>query len=143
LEAVMYRILGVCAVALVCVGLLSSCALLPDADPTKTSDVEMQHIAYNVKYHDAAALEKLFSPLARAKAPNLGGGVEKFLSFFPSGFTSWSDPEGGRSPDAVSHRLGSALEATFRQDWAPDSRTLTGRSADGGEACERLHDSVS
>ena len=78
-----------------CVGLLSSCALLPLADETKTADVEMQHIADDVKHHDAAALKGLFSKTALAKATDLDGEVRKFLSFFPSGFTSWSDPDGG------------------------------------------------
>jgi len=91
----MRRVLGAGVVTLVCVGLLSSCALLPAADPTSTADAQMRHIADDVKHHDAAALEALFSKTARAKAPDLDGGVEKFLSFFPSGFTSWSDPEGG------------------------------------------------
>jgi hypothetical protein len=95
LEAVMMRrVLGACVVALACVGLLSSCAILPAADPTSTADAQMRHIADDVKRHDAGALEALFSKSARAKAPDLDGGVEKFLSFFPSGFTSWSDPDG-------------------------------------------------
>ena len=89
------RVLGACVVTLVCVGLLSSCALLPAADPTSTADAQMRRIADDVKHHDARALEALFSKSARAKAPDLDGGMEKFLSFFPSGFTSWSDPEGG------------------------------------------------
>lgn len=91
----MRRILGACAVTLVCVGLLSSCALLPLADETKTSDIEMRHIADDVKHHDAAALKALFSKTALAKATDLDDEVGKFLSFFPSGFTSWSDPDGG------------------------------------------------
>ena len=91
----MRRVLGAGVVTLVCVGLLSSCALLPAADPTSTADAQMRHIADDVKHHDARALEALFSKTARAKAPDLDGGMEKFLSFFPSGFTSWSDPEGG------------------------------------------------
>lgn len=91
----MVRRLIAAAVTLACVGLLSSCALLPLADETKTADVEMQHIADDVKHHDAAALKELFSKTARAKATDLDGQVAKFLSFFPSGFTSWSDPDGG------------------------------------------------
>jgi hypothetical protein len=91
----MRRVFGACVVTLACVGLLSSCALLPDADPTNTADAQMRHIADDVKHRDAGALEALFSKSARAKAPGLDGGVEKFLSFFPSGFTSWSDPDGG------------------------------------------------
>ena len=55
----------------------------------------MQHIADAVKHHDATALEKLFSKAAREKATDLEGGVKRFLSVFPSGFTSWSDPDGG------------------------------------------------
>jgi len=98
----MRRVLGACVVTLVCVGLLSSCALLPVADTTSTADAQMRHIADDVKHHDAGALEALFSKSARAKAPDLDGGVEKFLSFFPSGFTSWSDPDGGPGESDVS-----------------------------------------
>ncbi len=98
----MRRVLGACVVTLVCVGLLPSCALLPAADTTRTADAQMRHIADDVKHHDAGALEALFSKSARAKAPDLDGGVEKFLSFFPSGFTSWSDPEGGPGETDVS-----------------------------------------
>jgi Domain of unknown function (DUF5104) len=55
----------------------------------------MQHIADAVKHHDAAALKKLFSKTAREKATDLDSGLKQFLSVFPSGFKSWSDPEGG------------------------------------------------
>jgi hypothetical protein len=93
---VMRRVCGSAVVALVCVGLLSSCGLLPSSDPSlQQSDHEMQHIADAVKHHDAAALKKLFSPVARAKATGLDAGLKYFLSVFPSGFKSWSDPEGG------------------------------------------------
>lgn len=49
----------------------------------------MQHIADDVKNHDAAALEKLFSPGARAKATDLDRGLAYFLSIFPSGRMTW------------------------------------------------------
>jgi hypothetical protein len=89
--------LAIAAVAApVCVVLLSSCALLPPSDLSlQQSDREMQHIADAVKAHDPAALKKLFSPVARDKATGLDSGVKYFLSVFPDGFTSWSDPEGG------------------------------------------------
>ena len=91
----MKRVVGA-AVALVCVGLLSSCALLPsipgtpeDDNSKQQSDVVMQHIADTVKDHDAAALKKLFTPPARAKATNLDSGLNYFLSLFPSGRMTW------------------------------------------------------
>jgi hypothetical protein len=86
----MRRVLGA-VVALVCVGLLSSCSLLPtlvpvaNRVPEQESNVELQHIADAVKDHDVAALERLFSPAAREKATDLDSGVKYFLSFFPSG----------------------------------------------------------
>jgi hypothetical protein len=49
----------------------------------------MQNIADAVKNHDAAALEKLFSPRAREKATDLDNGVKYFLSVFPSGQMTW------------------------------------------------------
>jgi hypothetical protein len=98
------RVIGA-AVALACVVLLSSCSLLPkpppvsgDDNPEQESSVEMQHIADAVKDHDADALKKLFSPLAREKATDLDGGLKYFLSFFPSGRMTWKlkgDASGG------------------------------------------------
>jgi hypothetical protein len=86
------RILGV-AVALACVGLLSSCSLLPpspaDDDSKQRSDVEMQQIADAVKNHDAAGLKKVFSSRARQKATDLDKGLAYFLSVFPSGKMTW------------------------------------------------------
>jgi len=80
-------------VALGCVALLSSCALLPQGgirdDSKQQSDVQMQRIADAVKEHDAAALKALFSPPAREKATDLDGGVKYFLSLFPSGQMTW------------------------------------------------------
>ena len=89
------RVLGA-VVALVIVGLLSSCSFLPqlppvpgDDNPEQESSVEMQHIADGVKDHDAAALKKLFSRTARENAIDLDGGLKYFLSFFPSGKMTW------------------------------------------------------
>jgi hypothetical protein len=112
----MHRVLGACAVTLVCVGLLSSCALLPLANTTTTSDVEMRHIADDVKHHDAAALKELLSKTALAKATDLDGEVGKFLSFFPSGFTSWSDPDGGPGERDVNNGSGLTvlLQANYK-----------------------------
>lgn len=80
-------------VGLVCVALLSSCALLSPGgirdDSKQQSDVAMQHIADAVKNHDAAALKKLFSPVAREKATDLDSGVKYFLSLFPSCRMTW------------------------------------------------------
>jgi hypothetical protein len=117
LEAVMMRrVLGACVVVLACVGLLSSCALLPVVDETKTADVEMQHIADDVKHHNAAALKELFSKTALAKATDLDGEVRKFLSLFPSGFTSWSDPDGGPGDTSVNEGDGPTilLDGTYK-----------------------------
>ncbi|MEJ1231365.1 MAG: DUF5104 domain-containing protein [Galbitalea sp.] len=83
-------------VALMCVGLLSACSLLPKLPPSplnddskQQSDAEMQRIADAVKDHDAAALKKLFSKTARQKATDLDGGLKYFLSVFPSGRMTW------------------------------------------------------
>lgn len=97
------RILGGCVVALVCVALLSSCALLPPstavglgvANSNQQADAEMQHIEDAVKAHDAAALKTLFSKTARAKGADLDGGIKDFLSFFQSGFKNLGEPDGG------------------------------------------------
>ena len=92
----MKRVLGA-VVALACVALLSSCSLLPgNVDPGPKDDGVMQGIADAVKHHDVTALEKLFSPGARAKATDLDSGLEYFLSFFPSGRVTW-DIAGGDS----------------------------------------------
>jgi hypothetical protein len=89
------RVVGA-LVALVIVGLLSSCALPPQVlpipgndDTGKQADVAMQHIADAVKGHDADALKKLFSRTAREKATDLDGELKYFLSFFPSGKMTW------------------------------------------------------
>jgi hypothetical protein len=93
----MRRILGA-GVALTCIALLSSCALLPVGpgvvgtnlnQSTRQADVEMQQIADAVKDHNAAALKKLFSVRAREKAIGLDTGLTYFLSAFPSGRVTW------------------------------------------------------
>ena len=88
------RLLGAVMV-LMCVGLLSSCSLLPslhggffDTDE-QVAAAQMQHIADAVKNHDAAALKKLFSQRAREKATDLDAGLTYFLSAFPSGPVTW------------------------------------------------------
>jgi len=80
--------------ALVCLGLLSACSLLPSppgsiGDDERLASAQMQHIADAVKDHDAAALKKLFSPRARENATDLDGGLTYFLSAFPSGPVTW------------------------------------------------------
>ena len=89
------RVVGA-VVALVIVGLLSSCSFLPQLPPIpgnddtgKQADVAMQQIADAVKGHDAAALKKLFSRTARENSTDLDGGLKYFLSFFPSGKMTW------------------------------------------------------
>lgn len=82
--------------ALACLGLLSSCSLLPfGPNDNQRADAEMQLIADAVKHHDAAALKKLFSPRARENAIGLDGELTYFLSLFPSGLTSLGEPAGG------------------------------------------------
>jgi uncharacterized protein DUF5104 len=93
----MRRMLGA-VTALTCVGLLSSCSLLPfglgNSDNQRV-DAEMQRIMDAVNLHDAAALKKLFSPRARENAIGLDAGLTYFLSVFPSGLTSLGEPAGG------------------------------------------------
>jgi hypothetical protein len=90
----MRRVVGA-VVALGCVALLSSCSLLPNIstsgndDSKRQADAQMKHIADAVKHHDVAALEKLFSPGARAKATDLDSGLKYFLSIFPTGRMTW------------------------------------------------------
>jgi hypothetical protein len=92
-------------VALSCVGLLSSCAFLPDPvgasldNEDQQVNVEMQHIADAVKHHDAAALTKLFSQTAREKATDLDAGLKYFLSVFPSGRVTWTSLGNGGTGD--------------------------------------------
>lgn len=88
---------------MVCVGLLSSCSLLPsphggfvDTDE-QVAAAQMQHIADAVKSHDAAALKKLFSPRARESATDLDAGLAYFLSAFPSGAVTWKTQGTGDS----------------------------------------------
>ena len=100
----MKRLRGAVA-ALACVALLSSCSLLRDIptpghdDTGKKADVVMQHIADAVKHHDVAALKKLFSPGAQAKATDLDSGLKYFLSLFPSGRVTWK--VGGPGPSGT------------------------------------------
>ena len=113
----MRRVVGAAA-ALLCVGLLSSCSLLPklppmggDPSPQHESNVELQHIADAVKDHDASALEKLFSPAARKKATDLDAGVKYFLSFFPSGKMKTLELQG----DASTGDYNKGAEAIYPQ----------------------------
>lgn len=88
------RLLAV-AGALLVMGTLSSCSLVPSVpgsfhdDSEQVAAVQMRHIADAVKNHDAAALKKLFSPRAREKAADLDSGLKYFLSLFPSGKMTW------------------------------------------------------
>jgi hypothetical protein len=81
------------AVALACAVLLSSCSIVSDVvhpdQSRKQADAQIQHIADAVKHHDPAALKKLFSPVARAKATHLDSELRYFLSVFPSGRVTW------------------------------------------------------
>jgi hypothetical protein len=114
-NGLMRRVVGV-VVALVCVALLSSCSLLRDIslpghdDSKRQADVQMQHIADAVKNHDAAALKKLFSPRARAKATGLDSGLAYFLSIFPSGRMTWKIENGGPGGSGFSKSSKRVLE---------------------------------
>ena len=91
-------------VALVCVVLLSSCALVPfgppDAsetpEPSESADAlyvdpgqkmtdRMQQIVAAVNDHDAPALKAMFSTPALERAPDIDAGLDYLLSLFPDG----------------------------------------------------------
>jgi hypothetical protein len=84
-------------------------------DEDHEADAAMQKIADAVKHHDPTALKKLFSPAAREKATDLDSELASFLSVFPSGMKSWTDPDGGQ-PAAQSTENGFAEElyATYK-----------------------------
>jgi hypothetical protein len=89
----MRRLLGA-VTALVCVGLLSSCSLLPSPPGSiggeeRVASAQMEHIADAVRDHEASALKRLFSPRAREDATDLDAGLTYFLSAFPSGPVTW------------------------------------------------------
>lgn len=90
----MRRTLVSVTVAIACLSMLASCALLPLTNDQR-ADAELRLIQVAVKHHDAAALKKLFSKTARAKAPNLDDGIDDFFDLFPSGFESLGEPAGG------------------------------------------------
>lgn len=93
------RLSGV--VVIVCLGLLSSCALVPGGSsespaPTATAeslyvdpDQKMrdrtQSIVDAVNDHDAAALKAMFSPRALEQATDIDEGLDYLLSLFPNG----------------------------------------------------------
>ena len=96
----MRRILGA-MVVLLCLGLLSSCSLLPshgvgfrDSSEQQAAD-EMKLIADAAQNHDAAALKKLFAPRAQQKATDLDSGLKYFLSAYPSGHFTWQTQGNG------------------------------------------------
>jgi hypothetical protein len=101
-------------VGLVCVGLLSSCALLPpgsSGDEQQHAEIQMRHIADAVKSHDSAALKTLFSPTAREKATDLDGGLKYFLSVFPAGLKSWTIENG--APGSAEENEGGYREELY------------------------------
>lgn len=97
---VVRRTLGA-AVVLLCVGLLSSCSLLPSHgggfrdSSEQQAAAEMKLIADAASNHDAAALKKLFSPLAQQKAKDLDSELKYFLSAYPSGRLTWQTQGNG------------------------------------------------
>ena len=117
----MRRVVGAVA-ALVCVALLSSCSLLQNIslpghdDSKRQADVQMKHIADAVKDHDAAALKKLFSPGARAKASDLDSGLAYFLSIFPSGQMTWKIAPDGPGGTGFSKSSKEVLETEAYYD---------------------------
>jgi len=76
------------AIVLVCVALLSSCAVFFDNDQQQ-ADAQMEKIAAAVNDHDPAALKALFSKRALKDATRIDEGVDHFLSFFPDGGLTW------------------------------------------------------
>jgi hypothetical protein len=114
-DVAMRRVVGV-VMSLACVALLSSCSLLPgihtsgNDDSKQQADAQMQHIADAVKHHDAAALTKLFSPRARAKASNLDSGLKYLFSIFPSGRMTWKIDPGGPGGTGFSKSSKQVLE---------------------------------
>jgi hypothetical protein len=85
----MRRVLSV-VVALVCVVVLSSCALLPghlfETDEHRAA-AQMKVIAAAINSHDAAALKALFSPRAVQQATDLDARLNTLLATFPNGLT--------------------------------------------------------
>jgi hypothetical protein len=112
------RVLGA-GLALLCVGVLSSCSLLPSGpsplhdDSEQKAAVQMQHIADAVKHHDAAALKKLFSPRARENAADLDGGLTYFLSVFPSGKLTWKTKGTGLTGNTESFKRATELYGNY------------------------------
>jgi hypothetical protein len=85
----MRRVLSV-LVALVCVVVLSSCALLPghlfETDEHRAA-AQMKVIAAAINSHDAAALKAMFSPRAVQQATDLDTRLNTLLATFPNGLT--------------------------------------------------------
>ncbi len=115
----MRRAVGV-VVAVVLIGLLSSCSLLPapfgqSRDPDiHAAETEAHRIAEAVKDQDATALKKVFSPRARENTTNLDAGVRYFLSVFPSGWTSWKGISPASETDTWGHKEATAVSATYK-----------------------------
>jgi hypothetical protein len=113
------RVLGA-LLALACAGLLSSCSLLSNVpspshdDSEQITAVQMRHIADAVQSHDVGALEKLFSPLARAKSTNLDHGLEYFLSVFPAGKMTWESQGTGVMGDSQNFQETDQLLGNYR-----------------------------
>jgi hypothetical protein len=80
--------------ALVCVVVLSSCALVPFGhaggvfdDSMSRADAQMARIGAAINSHDAAALKAIFSKRALEKATDLDARLDHLLSMFPDGVT--------------------------------------------------------
>ena len=88
-------------VALLCVVMLSSCALVsfgPQGgfydDSIVRADAQMEKITAALNDQDAAALKAMFSPVALAKATDIDERLDYLLSFFPNGGVTWEREPG-------------------------------------------------
>lgn len=83
-------------VALMCAGVLSSCALLPFGHGGGVFDDSLQKVAARMEQigaalnaHDAAALKAMYSKRALEQAPDLDERLDDLVSLFPNGGVTW------------------------------------------------------
>ncbi len=127
-------------VALVCVVLLSSCALVPfgppDAsetpEPSESADAlyvdpgqkmtdRMQQIVAAVNDHDAPALKAMFSTGVLNHTPEIARGLDYLLSLFPKGGITWTqDPAENTPVEAFTN-----VEAGKLKEWVHGNYRLS------------------